>query len=769
MNFRTAATLAALLLPCLAQAMEPFTVRDIRVEGIQRTEAGTVFNYLPVKVGDTLDADRATAAVKALFATGFFKDVRLETRDDVLIVVVEERPAIAQLDFNGIKEFDKDELKKGLKQVGLAEGRIFDRAMLDQADQELKRQYFSRGKYAVKITTTVTPLERNRVGIHFDVVEGEVAKIREINIVGANAYTEKALRKRMTMSTPGWLTWFTKNDQYSKQKLSADLETIRSQYLNNGYLEFNIDSTQVAITPDKKDIHITVNLTEGDQYTVSDIKLAGNLVVPEAELMPLVSIKPGDIFARERLTESTKRIGDRLGNDGYAFANVNAVPDLDREKHTAAFTFLVDPGRRVYVNRVNIAGNTRTRDEVVRREVRQMEGAWYDAGKINRSRERLNRLDYFEEVNVETPAVPGTTDQVDVNYGLTEKATGNVLLGLGFSSSEGLVLSGSITQSNLFGSGNRMALQINSGSVNTVYALSYTNPYWTLDGLGLGFDLYKRDVDSTSLDGVSNYQTSTTGLGSRLSWPIGETESINFGMSYDRTVIGVDASSPPQYINYVATFGEDNDTARLEASWARDTRDSLTYPTKGRLQRISSEWATPLGSLQYYKVNYQHQYFWPVTQSVSLLLNGELGLGGGLAGKPLPFFRNFYAGGNNTVRGFDTATLGPKVLNTDGTISSLGGESRVVGNIELLFPFPGAAHDKSLRMSLFTDLGGVFGPDDYQGRYESFNIDDLRYSAGLAVAWFSPLGPLKFSLAHAINPAEDDETAAFQFALGTTF
>lgn len=770
MNLRLVAFLAAQLLPCAAIAIEPFVVRDIRVEGIQRTEAGTVFNYLPVKVGDTLDDDRAAEAIKALFATGFFKDVRLEAREDVLIVVIEERPAIAQIDLNGIKEFDKDELKKGLKAVGLAEGRIFDRALLEQAEQELKRQYFSRGKYSVKVTTTVTPLERNRVGVNFDVVEGEVARIREINIVGAKAFKEKELLKLMTLRTPGWLTWFTKNDQYSKQKLSADLETIRSHYLNRGYLEFAIDSTQVSITPDKKDIHITINLSEGDKYTVRDVKLAGNLVVPEEELRPLISVKAGDTFSREKLTESTKKIGDRLGNDGYAFANVNAVPELDKEKHTAEFSFLVDPGRRVYVNRVNITGNTRTRDEVLRREVRQMEGAWYDAGKINRSRERLTRLDFFEEVNVETPAVSGTTDQVDVNYSVAEKSTGNVLLGLGFSSSEGLVLSGSVTQNNLFGSGNRLAVQVNSGSVNTVYALSWTNPYWTLDGLGLGFDVYKRDVDAESLDSVGDYQTSTVGLGARLSWPIGETETIHFGTSYDQTSVGTTATSPTQYINFVNTFGEDNDTHRLEASWARDSRDSLTYPTKGRFQRASLEYATPLGTLQYYKLSYQHQYFLPLTQSVSLMLNGEVGIGGGLAGKPLPFFRNFYAGGNSSVRGYDTATIGPKVQNaTTLEISALGGDTRLVGNAELLFPFPGAAHDKSLRMSVFADVGGVFGPDDYLQRYKDFDIGDLRYSAGVGVFWYSPFGPLKFSLAHALNAADDDETAAFQFALGTTF
>ena len=448
--------------------MEPFVVKDIRVEGIQRTEAGTVFSYLPVKVGETMDDDKAAAAIKALYATGFFKDVRLEIENGVLVVTLQERPAIAEIDVVGTKEFTKEQLKDGLKQTGLAESRIFDKSLLDKAEQELKRQYYSRGKYAVTVTTTVTPLERNRVAINFNVNEGEVAKIRQINIVGNQDFKEKELLGLFTLTTPGWMTWFSKNDQYSKQKFAADLETLRSFYLNRGYLEFSIDSTQVSISPDKTDIYITVNLAEGPKYTVSDVKLAGDMLVPEDELRKLVKVQPGETFSREQLTESTKQIGDRLGNDGYAFANVNAVPELDKEKHQAAFTFLIDPGRRVYVRRINMSGNAKTRDEVLRREMRQMEGGWYSGEKINRSRERLDRLGYFSDVNIETPAVPGTTDQVDVDVSVTEKATGSIMLGAGFSSSDGFIVSGSVSQNNVFGTGNQLAVQVNSGKVNKV-------------------------------------------------------------------------------------------------------------------------------------------------------------------------------------------------------------------------------------------------------------------------------------------------------------
>lgn len=766
---RITLALLAMFLAENSLAAEPFVIRDIRVEGIQRTEAGTVFSYLPVKVGDTLTDDKTIAAVKALYATGFFKDVRIEAQDGVMIVTVEERPSISKITLLGIKEFSEDDLKKGLKETGLAEGRVLDRSLLDRAEQELQRQYFNRGKYAVQIKSTVTPLERNRVAVQFDVVEGDSAKIRQINIVGNKAFKEKELLDQFTSTTPGWLTWYSKNDQYSKTRLAGDIENLRSFYLNRGYIEFNVDSTQVSISPDKQDIYITVNVTEGPRYTVSDIKLAGQTMAPEAELKQLIGIRPGDVFARDKLTESTKKIGDRLGNDGYAFANVNAVPELDKDKNQVAFTLYVDPGRRVYVNRVNIAGNARTRDEVVRREVRQMESGWYNAEKINRSRDRLNRLGYFDQVNIETPAVPGTTDQVDVNISLAEKATGNIMLGAGFSSSEGLILSGSVSQNNVFGTGNRLAVQVNSGSVNKVYSLSYTNPYFTLDGISLGYDVYRRDVDASSLSTVSDYSSSTYGAGMRFGFPVNEKDFISLGATYEQTSLTLGANSPAQYTRFVDTFGNDNNTVRLDTAWARDTRDSFLFPTKGLIQRVSAEIGTPLGSLEYYKLSFQHQQFFSLNKNYTLMLNGEIGFGDGLGGKPLPFFKNFYAGGNSSVRGFDSATLGPKYVDSAGTITSLGGNKRVVGNAELFFPLPGLKDDQSLRMSAFIDTGAAFGSGDYLGRYSNFAFADLRYSAGVSLMWVSPMGPLKFSLAKPLRSQTDDKAQIFQFNLGNTF
>jgi outer membrane protein insertion porin family len=756
--------LIAGLLSAHAHAFEPFVVRDIRVEGIQRTEAGTVFNYLPVRVGESFTEDKAAEAIKALFATGFFKDVRIEVEGDVLVVVIEERPAIASLDFTGMKEFDKDAIKKGLRDVGLAESRIFDRAVLERAEQELKRQYLSRGRYSVEVKTTVTPLERNRVAINFQVDEGEVAKIRQINIVGASAFTEKDLLKLITLTTPNWLTWYTKNDQYSRQKLSADVETLRSWYLDRGYLEFNVDSTQVSITPDKQDIYITISITEGAKYTVSGVKLSGDLLLPEEELRKLVKLKPGDEFSRKNLTDTTKAINDRLGNEGYAFANVNAVPEPDKEKQTVSFTVFVDPGRRVYVRRVNVLGNSKTADQVIRREFRQMEGAWYDGEKINRSRTRVDRLGYFDAATVETPAVPGTTDQVDVNLTVKEKPTGNLMFGAGFSSSEALILSTSISQQNLFGSGKSLSLSLNSGSINKTYALSFTDPYYTPDGISRGFDVYLRNVDPSRLR-IGNYRTSSVGAGLRWGFPIREDDRINFGLAVDQTSIDTFPDSPQRYKRFVDEFGDTNNSLVSTIGWARDTRDSFIYPTKGSIQRVNGEIAIPPGSLRYMKASYQHQTYFPLWGNFVLMLNGEVGYGRGYGDKPLPFYKNFYVGGIGSVRGFETASIGQRDRDGNGNLlrTTIGGDRRLVMNAEVLFPFPGMGQDKSLRLGTFVDAGNVWADG------QSLSLGDMRYSAGLSVAWSSPMGPLKFSIAQPLNKDPLDRLQRFQFQMGNVF
>jgi outer membrane protein insertion porin family len=754
----------ALLLPLLlvhaitAAAIEPFVIKDIRVEGIQRTEAGTIFSYLPVKVGDTMTDERSAQAIRALFATGFFRDVSLERDGDVLVVAIQERPSIAQIEFSNLHEFDKDQLMTGMRQIGIAEGRILDRGSLDRAEQDLKRQYLGRGYYAVAISTTVTPLERNRVAINFNVDEGQIAKIRQISIIGANAFTEGTLLGQFVLRTPGLMTWFSKQDQYSRQKLSADLETLRSFYLDQGYLEFAIDSTQVSITPDKQDIYITISITEGQKYTVAEVKVAGEMLVPEEEVRKLILLKPGDVFSRARLTESTKLISDRLGDDGYAFSNVNAVPALNKEKQQVAFTFFIDPGRRVYVRRINVTGNDRSRDEVIRREFRQMEGGWYSGDKITQSRRRVDRLGYFTEVNLETPAVPGTTDQVDVNIAVVEKPTGILLVGAGFGSDEGLILSGSISQQNIFGSGRHLSLNVNTSTINTTYSLSYTNPYYTVDGVSQGFDIYYKDVDP-SANNLSQYQTKTVGGQLRFGVPVSERDTIHYGLGYDDTTITTFPDSPLRITNYVAVFGPQNDNVFVTAGWARDGRDSHIYPTKGVLQKAGGELGTPAGDLQYYKLTYQYQRYFPWTRHVSFMLNGEGGYGDGYDGKPLPFFKNFYAGGVNSVRGFKSYTIGPKDSNGDPT----GGSRKLLGNAEMLFPFPGLENDKSVRLSAFVDTAVVGDTAD------NFNLNYLRASAGLSLQWVSPLGPLKVSAGFPFRYQPDDRLQRFQFTVGGIF
>lgn len=749
-----AALLAAASVPAAAQGFEPFEVRDIRVEGLQRTEPGTVFSYLPVKVGETIDAAKSRAALRALYATGFFQDVRLEAEGNVLVVFVRERPAIAQIDFSGLREFEPDVLRQALRQLGMAEGRIFDRSALDNAEQEIKRQYLSRGLYAAEVQTTVTPLERNRVGVNISVTEGEVAKIRGINVVGASAFPEDELLEQFVLRTPGWLTWYTKHDRYARERLAADLEALRSFYQNRGYLDFAVESTQVSITPDRRDIYITANVREGEKYTVSDVRLSGQTLVPREELEKLVQLKAGDVFSREKLAASTKAIADRLGNDGYAFANANAIPEVDKEKRTVAFTIVVDPGRRVYVRRIDVAGNTKTRDEVVRREMRQLEGAFYDASKIQLSRRRIDRTQFFSEVTVQTQPVEGSPDQVDVVYTVTEKPTGAVLFGVGFSSAEDIALSAALTQSNAFGTGKYLSLNVNSGSVNTVYSLSYNDPYYTIDGVSRGFDLYRRETDASRLS-VARYATDAYGGGVKFGYPVSETTSVDVGFNLESVHLDTFDDSPQQYLDFVESFGNDYAYGAASAGWARDTRDSLIRTTSGSYTRASSEVAN--GDLQYYRLGLQQQWYRPLTRDLTFLLAGELGYASGYGGLPMPFFKNFFAGGPGSVRGYRSFSLGPQ----DVRGNAIGGNRKTTASAELLFPMPGANRDPSLRLAAFLDAGQVHA--------NKVELSELRYSAGVGLFWASPIGPLRLSFGYPLNPESGDRIQRLQFTFGTGF
>jgi len=748
--------LLSLLLCGSARAFEAFQVSDIRVEGLERISPGTVFNYLPIKVGDTVDSDDTVNAVKALFKTGFFSDVRMERDGTVLVVYVKERAAISSIKITGNKDLETDKLLEGLKDIGLAEGRVFDRSLLDKVEQELRRQYFSRGKYAVKIETTITPLERNRVGILIDISEGEAARIKQINIVGNHTFTDKELRKGFTLDTPSFLSFITKNDQYSKQKLSADLEILRSYYLDRGYLNFNILSTQVSITPDKKDIYITINISEGNQFRIKEVTLSGELVLKPEELFPLVKINPDDVFSRKRVTEAVDRISAKLGDQGYAFANVNTVPDVNESERLVNLAFIVDPGKRVYVRRVNVKGNITTRDEVLRREMRQMEAGWFSAEKVERSRTRLQKLGFFEDVNVETPAVPGTTDQVDVNYSVTETSSGNITAGAGYSQTSGILFNASVSQDNFLGSGKRVSFAFNNSKVTTVYSFYYTDPYYTINGVSRGFGLFYKKTDADQAN-ISSYTTDTYGANVNYGIPINEFDTIRVSPEFENLKLKETSESPNEVIDFVDRHGNDYNTVKLTGSWAHDTRNKALFADDGGLQSLSVETAVPGSGLQYYKLGYDQRRYVPLTKDLTLSMHAQLGYGDGYGDYDnLPFFENYFAGGVRSVRGFEDNTLGPK----DSKGNPIGGSVQVVGGAEILFPIPFVEGTKSFRLGTFFDIGNVYSD------VSNFDATELRYSVGVSSLWISPLGPLAISLGFPLNAKSGDNVQNFQFTVG---
>ena len=764
------ALLAAVVFPGAVVA-DNFVVRDIRVEGLQRIAAGTVFSYLPIKVGDRMDPTQTPELVRALYRTGFFKDVRLEREGDVLVILVEERAAISEINIEGNKAIETKDLKQGLKDIGLAEGRTFNRSVLEKIENELRRQYFNQGKYGVKVESTVTPLERNRVAINIDIVEGETATIKRINIVGNKAFDEDDLLDEFKQTSGGWLSWITKDNQYSKQKLSGDLETLRSFYLDRGYLNFRIDSTQVTITPDKQDIYVTINVTEGEVYRIEDIKLAGELVVPPEEYFPLIQLTRGEPFSRKKVVQSNERMVQKLGELGYAFANVNPSTQLDEAKKTVAVTFFVDPGKRVYVRRVNFKGNAKTRDEVLRREFRQMESAWFSGSQVKDSRQRLQRLGFFETVNVETPAVPGSADQVDVDVTVKERDSGSLTAGIGYGQSQGILLNASIVQNNFLGTGKRVALTFNNSDINTIYSLSYTNPYFTPEGISRGFSLLYRSTDFTELT-TSQYLTDVVRGGVNFGVPITDTDRINFTLDAESTEIKLGQGVSAQLAAFVLEYGSDYLNFPLGVSWVRDSRDRAIFPTTGGVQRVFGEVTLPGSDLEYWKIGYTHRRYFPLSTSFTLALNLDIGYGEGYGNtSELPFYEHFYAGGVGTVRGFELYSLGPRDSNGD----AYGGNLRTVANVELLFPMPGRAFADSVRLAAFLDAGNVFLtseggiPASSGCCANGFDAGDLRYSAGVGATWLSPFGALTVSLAQPLNKEDDDETQMFQFQFGQSF
>ncbi|WP_422620075.1 outer membrane protein assembly factor BamA [Rhodoferax ferrireducens] len=740
-----------------AWAVSPFTVRDIRIEGLQRVEPGTVFVSLPVRVGDVYNDEVGSSAIRTLFALGLFKDVRIEVSGDVLVIVVEERPTVAEVEFVGTKEFDKDVLKKALRDIGLADGRPFDKAQLDRAEQELKRQYINRSLYAAEVVTTVTPIERNRVNLTFTVTEGDAAKISEIRIVGNHVFGESTLRGLFDLDTGGWLSWYTKSDRYSRAKLNADIETLRSYYLTRGYLEFKVDSTQVAILPNKTDISITINITEGERFIVSGVKLEGNFLGKDDEFKSLVTIRPGQAYNADEVAKTTKAFTDYFGNFGFAFARVQARPDIDRVNNRVALVLQAEPSRRAYVRKINVAGNSRTRDVVVRREFRQFEASWYDADKIKLSRDRVDRLGYFSEVGIETQEVPGSPDQVDLSINVVERPTGSLSLGAGFSSGDGLGLSFGLKQENAFGSGNSLGVQVNTSKFNRVVVFNTTDPYFTADGVSRTVDVYHRT--SSPYQDDSYYKLVTSGGSLRFGVPFTETDTVYFGAGIENTTIERGTLLPSSYEAHIQEYGLSSMAIPLTVGWSRDRRDSALAPNSGRYQRANAEWS-PAGDVHYVRATYQYQQYVPLNKQFTAAFNGELGWGVAVGDKSYPVFKNFYGGGLGSVRGFEQGSLGPQ--DSAGTI--LGGTRKMNLNAEILSPFPGAGNDRTLRMFAFLDVGSVSGPGAINE-----NAGSLRSSVGVGVSWISPVGPLRLAIAKPIKKFEGDKIQNMQFQIGTTF
>ncbi|MBK8070027.1 MAG: outer membrane protein assembly factor BamA [Rhodanobacteraceae bacterium] len=762
-----------------ALAADDFVISDIRVDGLERISAGTVYTYLPVQKGDRLDRGRAAEALRALYKTGFFKDVRLDRQGDILVVTVVERPAISTITLVGNKDIKTEELQKGLNNIGLAEGETFDQLNIERVTQELTRQYNNRGKYNVKITPSVKALDRNRVDVTITIAEGKAAKIKHLNVVGNSTYTDEEIRDEFELDTTNWLSWYRRDDQYSREKLSGDLEKLRAYYLDRGHVDFDVESTQVSVSPDRRNVYITANVAEGPIYTVGDVRLTGKFVVEESVLKRLVVFKSGETFSRKKLEQTSEYIQKLLGNFGYAFANVSPIPKVDREKRIVDITMLVDPGKRVYVRRINFEGNTKTLDEVLRREMRQFEGGWFNQAAIDRSKVRLERLGFFKKVEVETPKVAGSEDQVDIVVKVEEQQTGNFQFGVGYSELQGAILSVALSFDNFLGTGNRVGFAVSNNRIYKRFDASYYNPYYTDEGVSRGFNVSYRELDSAQAN-LASYTSNVGQLGLTYGLPLSEYDRIQFRLAVDHTQIDIfPGLTPDEYIPFVY----DNKTFnswRLETSWFRDSRNRFFSPTDGSLTKFVGEVVLPPSELQYYKITAQYQRYFPLTQSFTLMINGELGYGDTygssktdptLIGDPpvarggrlgFPFWENYYSGGVRSVRGFRDNTLGPR-LQSGGELLPVGGALNVIGNVEFLFPTPFAKGADTIRLGAFFDIGNVYKD------FDSFDAGELRYSTGLTMQWRAPVGPIVINLAYPLNAKDGDDVERIQFSFGNQF
>jgi len=748
--------LVCVSLPVLA---EKFRLQDIQIEGLVRIQAGTVFTYLPIKVGEMLDENNTGYIARELYKSGFFKDIQLLREGDILVIAVQEKPAIASISFDGNKILDDEQLAQILTDVGIASGRVFNRSVLERLESELVQQYFAFGKYGINIDTQVKELVKNRVDISINILEGKAAKIKQVKIVGNTVFEEEELTKDFQSGLKPWYKFWGTRDRYAKQKLQGDLEALRSQYLNEGYLKFDVPSTQVSISPDKEDIFITMNIEEGEQYTVNSVELAGKYLFPEEELKALVDLEPGDVFSRAKIVKSNDAITRRLGNDGYAFPNINAIPEIDEDSKKVDLTFFIDPGKRVYVRRINFTGHKTTRDEIYRRELRQMESGWYSQSNVEASRARIQRLAYVESVEFETLRVPGVDDFVDLNVEIEERLAGSFNIGAGLSDSQGAVLTTSVSQENFLGTGKTVSFRINTSKVNTIYDFNYTNPYYTIDGVSRGFGGSFVSTEASEAD-ISDFDSEQWAVRLAYGIPLTETSRIGATVQLRHTEINRTGNTPTEVLEFLRDNGDTYDNLTLNSNFTHNTQNRSLFPNKGSKQSAGLEFSVPGSDLEFYKVSYENAFYFPLGETFTLSLSSEIGYGDAYGDTTdLPFFEKFRAGGFDSVRGYESNSLGPRDSNDD----SFGGNLLTTARAQVLFPIPFLENKNRGRLAFFVDVGNVFA------EYDDFETSEIRGSAGLGLSWITGLGGISAALAAPFNDQADDDTETFQFNLGTSF
>lgn len=753
-----------------------FVISDIRVEGLQRISAGTVFGAVPYSVGDDIGSIEIRTIVRSLFQTESFDDVQIGRDGNVLVIIVRERPTIDSIEFEGNKAIKTEALIEGLQGSGLSEGQIFKKITLEQIVADLERQYVSQGRYDANIETAVENLPRNRVAIKVDVFEGNVSGIRHINIVGNTVFDDETLIELLELKLPGWLSFYTKDDQYSREKLKGDIETIESHYLDRGYLNFRIDSTLVSIASNMEDVYITINIIEGEQFVVSGVEIAGELRdIPEANIRALIVSRQGQIFSRQRMTASEERIEYALGNSGYTFASATGEPVLDDDGETVTIKFFVDAGKRAYVRRVNFQGNTVTQDTVLRREMRQLEGGWASTAMIEGSKMRLQRLGFFKEVNVETPSVPGTEDQIDVNYTVEEQPSGSISATLGYAEYMGLILGLGYQESNVFGTGNSINVNINRSDYQEAFSVSFFDPYYTVDGVSRGYSLFLRQNDFEERN-IASFSTDSYGASINFGYPISEISRIGFSVGYESTEIKEGVIPSQEISEFIENEGNEFDLISLTASYSMSALNRGLLPTGGRSQSMSFEMTVPGSELEFYRINYSGQIFFPLFNPFILRLRANLGYGEAYGGtETFPFYKHFFAGGMGSVRGYESNSLGPRSTPSPqdqfGDPDPIGGNVLIEMSAEIIFPLPFIEDQSQLKSVLFFDAGNVFNTNCPTVSVVCFDLDEgeLRYSAGIAVTWITGFAPISFALSVPLNDKPGDETEAFQFELGRTF